>query len=324
LLQASYAIGEVRSCTTLRHDINDTYEVVTTSGRYVLRVSPGKLSGGSSWRPREGVLFELEVLRHLDRKGVAVATPLRRNDGSYVSIVEAPEGERQLVLFHFAAGEPVTAPRQTEQSARRYGQAVAALHSATEDFTCGYSGRTLDLDVLLEQSLTIVRPFLVHRPEDRRYLDDLATVVRESITALASSGLETGVCHGDAQGGNACVTPDGTITFFDFEWCGTAWRAYDLAVFFWGAALGRIRLGWEKQISDGLCNAYLSGYEAERPLGPAEHQAIAPCVLLREFWYLGIEAGLWHTWGTGKGGADAFFEREMAFIRQWSSDHQLV
>ena len=324
LLQASYPVGEVRTCSTVRHDINATYYVDTTSGRYVLRVSPGKLSGGSSWRPSEGILFEIEVLRHLDRKGVAVAAPLRRRDGSYVSVVEAPEGERQLALFTFAGGDPVTPPTQTEQIARRYGQAVAALHSATDDFACSYSGRRLDLDVLLKQPLTVVRPFLAHRPEDRRYLDELATTVRNTITALAANGLDTGICHGDVQGGNACISPDGTITLFDFEWCGTGWRAYDRAVFFWGAALGRIRLGWEKQISDRLSSAYLSGYEAARPLSSVEHQAIAPCVLLREYWYLGMEAGYWETWGTGSRGTDDFFDREMKFIRQWSTEHNLL
>ena len=134
----------------------------------------------------------------------------------------------------------------------------------------------------------------------------------------------TGICHGDAQGGNAHLAPDGTLTFFDFDVCGLGWRAYDIAVFCWGAAVGKVRLGWEAKTVDRLRAAYLRGYEAVRPLRPPEYEAIDALVLLRQYWYLGLEVGHWDNWGVSEQGRAAFFEREVVFLRDWATEHHIV
>jgi Ser/Thr protein kinase RdoA (MazF antagonist) len=323
-VQAAYAIGAVRACVPLQHNLNDTYLVDATTGRYVLRVSQAERAIGYSWRTREDLLFELDVLQHLSRKGVPVATPLVQRDGACASAVQAPEGIRHLVLFTYAPGEPLTPPKQTEPLARGYGGAVAALHAATEDFSSPHPRFALDLDFLLAKPLDVVQPYLAHRPADWRSLCALGTAVTERLAPLQARGLARGVCHGDAQGGNAHRTPDGTITLFDFDVCGIGWHAYDIAVFCWGAALGRVRLGWDAQTVDRLCVAYLSGYQERRPLGLADREAIAPCVLLRQFWYLGMEAGNWETWGIGEARREAFFDRELRFMHEWATEHHLL
>src|SRR5262249_23657795 len=157
--------------------------------------------------------------------------------------------------FSYAPGEPVTPPQQTESLARAYGRAVAALHAATDDFSSTHQRFALDLDFLLAKPLDVVQPYLAHRPVDWRSLRALAPAVTERLASLQARGLDRGVCHGDAQGGNAHITPDGTITFFDFDVCGSGWRAYDVAVFFWGAALGMARLGWDTQTVSRLTAA---------------------------------------------------------------------
>ena len=102
------------------------------------------------------------------------------------------------------------------------------------------------------------------------------------------------------------------------------WRVYDIAVFCWGAALGKVRLGWDAQTVDRLRAAYLSGYEAVRPLRPMEHEAIDALVLLRQYWYLGLEGGHWDPWGVSEQGRARFFEREVAFMRDWATEHHIV
>jgi Ser/Thr protein kinase RdoA (MazF antagonist) len=323
-VQAAYAIDEVRSCVLLQHNLNDTYLVDATTGRYVLRVSQTERSTGLSWRTREDILFELEVLQHLTRKGASVATPLVQRDGTLISAVQAPEGVRYLVLFSHAPGDPLTPPKQTESLARSYGGAVAAIHSATDDFSSTHPRFALDMDVLLAKPVAVVQPYLAHRPADWRFLRELQAAVTERLVSLPAHDLDYGVCHGDAQGGNAHMTPDGTITFFDFDVCGYGWRAYDIAVFFWGAALGRVRLGWSAETVAQLCAAYLSGYQKRRPLDLVDEEAIAPCVLLRQFWYLGLEAGNWDTWGIGEAQREAFFDRELRFMHEWAAEHHLL
>lgn len=322
-IERAYAIGEVGVCALLQHNLNDTYLVEAASGPYILRVSQAQRPNGLSWRSSEDVLFELDVLRHLARKSIPVATPLTNRDGTDVLRVQAPEGVRHLVLFTYAPGEPVSAPKQTEPLARRYGQAVGALHNATDDFESLHDRFALDVDFLLETPLTTLQPLLRHRPADWTYLRALGVGLAERLLRLQDRGLDTGVCHGDAQGGNACMATDGTLTFFDFDVCGKGWRAYDIAVFFWGAELGRVRLGWDKRTSDQLCAAYINGYQERRALRPVDHEAIAPLVHLRHYWYLGLEAANWDTWGISGAGRDAFFDRELAFMRQWSTDHPI-
>ena len=253
-----------------------------------------------------------------------MATPLAQRDGALLSAVQAPEGVRHLTLFTYAPGESVTPPTQTEPLARRYGAAVAGLHAATDDFSSPHPRFALDLDFLLAKPLKVVQPYLAHRTDDWRFLRALEVTIAEQLAALQTHGLDCGVCHGDAQGGNAHATPDGTLTFFDFDVCGTGWRAYDIAVFFWGAALGKVRLGWDAQTVARLCDAYLSGYLERRPLGAADQEAIVPCVLLRQCWYLGLEAGNWDSWGIGEARREAFFDRELRFMREWAAEHHLV
>jgi Ser/Thr protein kinase RdoA (MazF antagonist) len=323
-VQEAYTIGEVCGCVLLQHNLNDTYLVDATTGRYILRVSQAERATAHSWRTREEILFELEVLQHLSHRGVPVATPLVQRDGTFISAVQAPEGIRHLVLFTYAPGDSLTPRKQTESLAQSYGAAVAALHAATDDFSSTHPRFVLDLDFLLAKPLEVVQPYLAHRPADWRFLCELQTAVSERLASLQARALDRGLCHGDAQGGNAHMTPDGTITFFDFDVCGYGWRAYDIAVFFWGAALGRVRLGWNAQTVSRLCAAYLSGYQDRRPLASIDREAIASCVLLRQFWYLGLEAGNWDTWGIGETGREAFFDQEVTFMRDWAAEHLLL
>ncbi|HEV8194174.1 MAG TPA: phosphotransferase, partial [Ktedonobacterales bacterium] len=269
----AYAIGEVRGCALLQHNLNDTYVVDTATGRYVLRVLQAKRPNRWSWRTREDMLFELDVLHHQSRGGIHVAAPLAQRDGAYISAVRAPEGDRHLVLFTYAQGEPLTPPRQTEPRARSYGSAVADLHTATDDFSSVHPRFALDLDLLLAKPLDVLHAYLAHRPADWHCLRKLGTALTARLAALQAQtlGLDSGLCHGDAHGGNAHMTPDGTITYFDFDVCGIGWRAYDIAVFFWGTALGRVRLGWDAQTVE-----WLSGVASSRSRRPRGDRAACP------------------------------------------------
>jgi Ser/Thr protein kinase RdoA (MazF antagonist) len=68
--------------------------------------------GGSSgiglstaWRSRSEIEWELDLLIHLDRKGVPVAAPVAKKDGIFLSFLNQPEGQRGAALFSYAEGE---------------------------------------------------------------------------------------------------------------------------------------------------------------------------------------------------------------------------
>jgi Ser/Thr protein kinase RdoA (MazF antagonist) len=303
-------------CKLLAHNLNDTYLVSTAERRYVLRVSQAPRIAGRTWRSAFEILYELDLLRHLQRKGSAVAVPVARKSGTLLNLIQAPEGPRVAVLFTYAPGEPVRPAKQTPALSTAYGRSIAEMHTASDDFSSAHPRFSLDLAFLLDTPLKVIQPLLIHRLHDWSYLLQLADFLKARIAQLSMQALDRGACHGDAQGGNAMLSGANRLTFFDFDVCGTGWRAYDLAVFYWGMALGKSRLGWDDQQVERLWAAYLEGYQTSRPLGEPDLKAIPLFVAVRHFWFFGLNAANWDYWGWSEVD-DAFFDRELAFLRAW-------
>lgn len=313
---SDYDIGQPVDCKLLSHNLNDTYLVSTRDRRYILRVSQAPRPGGRTWRSSSDILYELDLLLHLNHKEVPVSTPLVRKDGTFLRVLQAPEGPRPVVLFTYASGDPITPPKQHPALSRLYGCAVAEIHTAASDFVSPHSRFQLDLAFLLDTSLQTIQPVLAQRANDWNYLLHLADTLKERITSLPAQSLDYGVCHGDAQGGNAHLSKEKRLTFFDFDVCGQGWRAYDLAVFYWGAALGKSRLGWNDEQVEQVWRAYLEGYLERRSLSNIDLQAIPLFVAVRHFWFLGLNTANWDYWGWSAVD-DRFFDRELAFLREW-------
>jgi Ser/Thr protein kinase RdoA (MazF antagonist) len=274
-----------------------------------------------SGRDFDQIAYELDLIECLDDAGIPVAKPIHTHHGERILTLAAPEGERHAVLFTYAAGDHLTPPKQTPDIAYLYGRAVAKLHRAADEFQSPHAPRPLDRVTLIERPLAAVRPFLAQRPDALQEVQSVAEELAERIDRLVAGGGDVGPCHGDAQGGNATLTAEGSVTFFDFEYCGPGPRAYDIAVFCWGAALGVSRLGWSQATVERLWEAYLRGYEAVRPLSPIDRAAILPLVAARELWYLGMQAGSWAHYGLTID-LDAFFDRELRFLREWRAGHE--
>jgi len=196
--QEHYEMGRALECHLLDRGWNDTYLIRASSGNYIVRVYR------TGWRSLSDILYELDMLLHLHGKDVPVSSPLAMKEGSLVSTVNTLEGPRQVVLFTFAEGERPRWPRD-ETYSRAYGQAVARVHSALDDFTSPHTRFGLDLDHLLENPLRTILPLLSDRPEDQAYLLDLVTVIKQRLDDLPRGELEWGACHGDFHGGNARI-----------------------------------------------------------------------------------------------------------------------
>jgi len=311
-----YDIEHLGDCKLLAHNLSDNYLVRTAENKYILRIYQAPRRIGHSWRSEADILYELDLLLHLHRKGVAVSIPLARKDGIFMRTLQAPEGPRPAVLFTYAPGDPVTPPKQNNTLSRLYGHAIAEIHAASDDFVSSHSRFHLDLAFLLDRSLQTIQPVLAQRPDNWAYLVQLADFLKKQIGLLAPQKLDMGACHGDAQGGNAHIAGGKMLTFFDFDVCGHGWRAYDLAVFYWGAALGKSRLGWDDKQVEHVWVSYLEGYQERRPLSDLDLQAVPLFVAVRHFWFLGLHTANWDYWGWSEVD-DHFFERELTFLREW-------
>jgi Ser/Thr protein kinase RdoA (MazF antagonist) len=81
-----------------------------------------------------------------------------------------------------------------------------------------------------------------------------------------------GLCHGDIFTGNIHRNSDGSLTIFDFDFCGYGWRAYDVAPFL-GNFSGGIQAKSIDERKRRLEN-FLRGYEYGGSLTDNEVDAI--------------------------------------------------
>ena len=281
-----FAVGEVCECKFYSGGFNHTYRIKTAEGRtYYLRAYRNR------WRTLEDIRYELDVVNHLKRKGFPAAQPIPYKDDQYFCTVPAPEGQRYIALFTEAIGPEISYEHGAEQVACRYGQAVARMHNALDDFSSPFSRFHLDIEYFINQPLCNVEPFLSHRPDDWKYVQHFARTLHQQLLKLPASKLEQGFCHGDLQGYHANVNSNGTLTFFDFDCGGQGYRAYDLAVFLWCCRLqDAVAVRW---------NAFLGAYREVRSIHDLDIQAVPLFVCARYLWHMGVHTQNSPDWGIG-------------------------
>ena len=294
-----YDLNEITRCEFLARGLNDSFLVQTADCSYVFRVYR------HGWRSESEIRYELALLVHLDRKRVGVSTPVKRKDGDFVEAVMQPEGQRYAVLFTFAEGEQ--AGTVSEAHARLFGSAVAALHTASDDFVSSHARFKIDLSYLLDHSLATALPFLAHRSDDQQYLRDLSAKLRVRIEALQPE-LNLGCCHGDLHGRNAAFKDD-RVTMFDFDCCGVGWRAHDVAVFRLTTEVGKNEVAWK---------VFIDSYQQRRPLGPTDLAAIPLFVAAEYIWVLGLHTGIAPFIGSNAFG-DQYWDYWLKLIRDWDA-----
>lgn len=279
-----FNVGEISECHFFSGGFNHTYRLKTAAGStYYMRAYR------RSWRTLADIRYELDVLNHLKNKGFPAAQPQRYRDGQYFCEVPALEGQRYLALFSEAPGPEISYEHEPEQVAKRYGQAVARMHNALDDFSSSHPRFQLDIDHFITQPLKYIAPFLQHHPDDWKYVQHFAASLHEKLLLLPARNLEQGFCHGDLQGYHANVADDGTLTFFDFDCGGFGYRAYDLAVFLWCCRLeDAVATRWDP---------FLNAYRENRSIHELDVQAAPLFACARYLWHIGVHTENFPDWG---------------------------
>jgi len=302
-----FAVGDVAGCRLYSTGFNHTYRVNTTDGRtYYLRAYR------TNWRTLADIRYELDLLNHLKHKGFPAAQPVPYRDGQFFCTVPAPEGTRYLALFTEAPGREVSYDHGPEQVAQSYGQAVARMHNALDDFSSPHPRFHLDLAYFVDRPLQFIEPFLTHRPDDWAYVQHFAAALGEQLLRLPAGQLEQGACHGDLQGYHANVASDGTLTFFDFDCGGYGCRAYDLAVFLWCCRLeDAVAARWA---------SFLAAYRETRSISELDLQAVPLFVCARYLWHTGVHTQNSPDWGIGFLNDD-YFDTHLKRLRDAEADY---
>nr|WP_144924745.1 phosphotransferase [Paenibacillus bovis] len=276
-ISQQYPIGEVIDCTLLRAYVNDGYMLKTQSGKYIIKVYR------ANWRTESEIRYELEFLFHLHKNGVGVSLPIHKTDGSLIHPVVAPEGQRYIVLYHFADGEKPSPPFSDKQYIH-LGKELAKLHKASRTFHTKYQRFELNIQYLLDKPLDAIRPFLQEDIGNLTFLEKLSNTVREHISCLESKGLSKAICHGDVSMDNLHYANNGQITFYDFDSGGPGWSSYDLLGVYMFTKYDKRQSRWD---------AHVKGYQEVMKLNECDIEALPYLHVMNSIWALGCDATIW-------------------------------
>ncbi len=320
LLSDVYDLPSPIACEAYASGLNDIFEIKADAFHAMLKVYR------RGWRTREEVLDEIAVLFHLHEKGVSVALPIPSRSGQYVWTID----ERQIVLFSFASG----LENDTNDVSSYYfsGQTLAKIHNATSDFK--NARLKYDTERQLVQPMVHIASFLGNQSEDFRYLEALIARIQRYIDNPPKFTFDWGYCHGDFRCANMrWDEANRTLTVFDFELGGIGYRAYDLAYMLTNLHPVVMERLWGAPRIDNFSarwNAFLQGYDEERPLRAEVIAAIPYFVAMRPINIMGylLETAQTkqndETWppsqAGGLPGGDLFF-RCITFLRVWGEMH---
>lgn len=286
LIKMNYALSAPIKCQLLCVGDNDHYLVTTDSGRYVLRIYK---QDPSAVKTETNYLFELDWLKYLQEKRCLVAAPIPRKDGSFLGMIEVPEGLRRYVLFEYAEGDSDFLNRKR---AFLLGREIARIHLISNKFKTNHTKPPLDLHFLLEAPIQSIKQHLGDTyVDEQERLNELAIFLKEKILSLLSfKEKDWGLIGGDFHGFNQKFM-NNRLTLIDFDLCGYGWRAYDLATFRW-LQLSDLEVG--THIIQTWINGrflvwrnFLSGYQSIRRLSLEEQEAIPLFVQIRQIWWMG-------------------------------------
>ncbi len=304
-LSSLYDLPSPLTCQFWNHSINDSYLVRAGKTSFMLRVAP------ANWRSLEQLNAEIDLLHFLNRHQLVVPQPVTQKDGSIIQALNAPEGTRYAILFTFVSG---ASPSMTETAGYRYGEAVAQLHTLTDDYPSDRAGFRFDPIDMVDAPLSRIEALFSGHRNDYDYLLGIAPGLKRIADTLPRVAPTYGICHGDLNAGNFHLDDEGGWSLVDFEYFGYGWRLFDIATFFNTQLIDRGRTDETKSVLD----AFLAGYQEKRPLSKPEREALPSFVIMRQIWLLGTSARYIPMSTVGVGLHEQWiFQHVMPFIRAW-------
>lgn len=264
LIKDNYSVPAGTSITFVKRGFNDTYLTRGAESKFLLRVYK------HNWRSMESIETELCLLEYLKDNGISVSYPIPDKQGNFIHSLNAPEGIRYAVLFSFAEGIQVR--KLSTEQAYLLGIETGKIHTLTQNKSFGIPAHDYAIETQFEITIAALKSVLKDYPEHYAFLLQLANEFTALFNSIDKETLPTGTCHGDLQAENFHITSDKQFTFFDFDFFGTGYLAYDIGVFRWYD---------HKNKTPEIMSFFLKGYQTQRALSSAETKLIPYFSMLR-------------------------------------------
>jgi homoserine kinase type II len=250
-LQA-YEIGTLLSYKGIAEGVENTnFFLHTTAGFYILTLYEKRVRA-------DDLPFFLNLMEHLADRGLACPQPIRNRGGQALGQLCG----RPAVIVSFLEGVSVKQPNADH--CRALGRALAGLHAAGRDF-----------GMIRENNLSVQawRPlFRSAEAQADGVAPGLAERIRADLAVLEAgwpSGLPGGVIHADLFTDNVFFIGEALSGLIDFYFACTDAFAYDIAI-----CLNAWCFDPDGTYHRDMGAALIAGYEAVRPLEPAEVAAL--------------------------------------------------
>ncbi|AEI47007.1 phosphotransferase enzyme family protein [Runella slithyformis] len=301
-LQEKYPLKDPILCRILKTGINHSYLLKDGVNRKIFRLY------SYNWRTKREIEEELRLLSLLHESGVPISYPIADATGNFIQEIIAPEGLRFGVLFSFAEGEKIR--NFTDDMSYNIGVAMARFHQTTQDLAL--ERVTYNEETLLLSPLQRIKTSFAADSATMAFVESTTHSLVEKMKEIRSDQVRFGTVHLDIWFDNMHVTPDGGVTFFDFDFCGNGWQALDLAYF-------NVQLFNTEPDPDEYqrkLQRFLEGYETVTLLSPEEKRLIPYLAVCLWFFYLGVQCQRFDDWGNLFISED-YFKRFIELIRKW-------
>jgi homoserine kinase type II len=249
---ASYDVGALTSCKGIAEGVeNSNYLVNTSNGRYILTLYEKRVA-------REDLPYFLELMEHLAARGINCPLPVHDREGRTLRELSG----RQAALITFLDG--VSVRRPSIEQCGLLGEALGRFHLAGQNFPMR---RANDLSLAGWQAL-----FAAVRDRADGIIPEFAKTIGRELKELEwrwPADLPQGVVHADLFPDNVFFLGDRLSGLIDFYFACDDVLAYDVVI-----CLNAWCFEADASFNITKARALLRAYETERPLEPAELNAL--------------------------------------------------
>ncbi|MBD2702020.1 phosphotransferase [Spirosoma sp. BT702] len=281
-LREQYGFSQNATCQLLKAGVNHSYLITDVEFKAVFRIY------SLNWRTETDISQEISLLNRINEGGIPVSYPLTDTRGHYIQQLNAPEGSRFGVLFSFAAGEKLlTFPAEVHY---KLGQIMAQFHQITVNQTIDRV--TYTPEVMLVDPLEKLKPFLSEDTPEMQFMLSTQRFLLNEFANIDHAKTRQGVVHLDIWFDNLNIAKDGTVTLFDFDFCGNGLLSFDIAYY-----ILQIH-STETDVAEfhNKKESFLQGYESITEISEEEKRLFPMLGESIYFFYIGVQCERFENW----------------------------